>query len=189
MKITKNTSGFSTRELRGLIICAHNEIKRHERRSAPNWRDLRIVVRGRDAGTYVTGCAVLGGYGGVRGGDMWMTLPRQGLTAREVVRLAYHELMHTYGYDHRAYRDLNEAELARLVPADYVLALAGRKREKKDGKVARIARLIERRKRWERTQKRARTALRKIDNSLRYYERTQPALIAAMRGKTTKEKT
>lgn len=168
MRIVKNTSGYDTRALRALIVLAHRHIKKHEARNAPMWRLLEIVVRGRDLRQHTSGCAYLGGA------KMWLTLPRPTVSAREVLFLAYHELMHSFGYEHRQFRDLRADELAALVPNDRALPLE-RAKPKRDAQASRIASLMARKRQWETKAKRAETALKKINRSLAYYNRRRRA--------------
>ena len=181
MQIIKNTSGYDTRAIRAVIVMAHNYIRKFEGRPAPNWSRLRVVVRGRDKGNHVTGCAALHGHG--TRWDVCLTVPRPSLDARELLRLAHHELMHTYGYEHSGYVDISEAERAVLIPANYKMPTPAPKAKPApaDRKARRVASLIARRKQWQTRIKRAQTALTKIRKSLRLYERTAPALLAAYR--------
>lgn len=179
MRITKNTSGYDAKALRALICLAHQYIRRFEGRAAPNWKGLRVVVRGRSA-HYTTGCAYLGGRGNARF-DVCLTVPRTGLKAREFLSLAHHELMHTYGFRHEQYRDLNAAELEELIPNDYELAkaTAPRKPTPTERTQAKIISLLERQAQWESRLVRAQRALQKLSKSLRYYEKHKPELLAA----------
>lgn len=178
MRIVKNTSGYETRTLRSLIVRAHNYIREIEGCPAPNWRHLRVLVRGRDRRQHVSGCAYLGGRGNRRY-DVCLTLPRTGLLARRVVWLAHHELMHVYGYGHAQFRNISDADLDRLLPIDYAPpAIRVRKRSRDEIKTTRIEQLLAQRKAWQRKLRSAQRRLKKINASIRYYERTQPALIA-----------
>jgi len=178
VKIVKNTSGFDTRVLRRIIIQAHSFIRKHEGAPAAHWKTLQVIIRGRDLGRHTSGCAYLGGD------KMWMTLPRKDLTARGVLHLAYHELMHVFGYQHRAFKDLSDAEAAALIPVDYpILLKPTRKSSSAEVKAKRIAALLSRRARWRSRLKRSQNALRRIERRLRYYERQVPELFAAAREK------
>lgn len=184
MRIVENTSGYNARQLRSLIILAHTTIRKVEGYDAPNWKHLRILVRGRDQGNYVTGRTVLGGR---RSGpwDVCLTIPRPNVSARLVLYLVYHELMHVYGYRHGQFVDLTEAEQAKIIPDDYALQPpeAPRKPTTTDRKSARIVALLDREKKWQTRAKRARTALTKIRRSLKHYERTAPEMLVAYRKK------
>lgn len=152
MMIAKNTSGYQTRAIRAVITLAHQHIRSYERVGAPMWSELRITVRGRKGG-HTSGCAVIGGNW------MCLTLPRKDLTARRLLWIAYHELMHSFGYTHRQYRDLTDAELAALVPTDYVIP-SQLPVVRPDRKLARVGALIARRDAWQSKLRRAQTALK-----------------------------
>lgn len=186
MKIVKNTSGYDTRAIRAVIVLAHNYIKQSEKRAAPNWSRLRVLVRGRDEGKHVSGRAFLGGCGGYhKSWDVCLTVCRPVLHARTLLALAHHELMHVYGYEHGKFRDLTDEEQITLIPTNYEMPKpAGKpKASPDDRKAKRVASLIERQKQWQTRAKRAQTALKKIRKSLRHYERNEPALLAAYRSK------
>lgn len=184
MKIIKNTSGYETKALRKIIVMAHAHIRATEGAAVPRWNDLQIVIRGRDSHGHVSGCAYLGGT------KMWLTIPRSrviknlgevwpAISARRVMWLAYHELMHSFGYNHSQYRDLNDKELAELIPEDYAMPQPAKK-SKADPREGRIASLIERRAKWKTRLTRAQNTLKKINQRIRYYERTQPGMLAAV---------
>jgi hypothetical protein len=179
VKIAKNTSGYDTKALRKIIVMAHAHIRTAEGAAAPRWVDLQVFIRGRDERSHLSGCAYLGGS------KMWMTIPRPTVSARRVLWLAYHELMHVFGYEHAKYRDLNDKELAELIPDDYPIPKP-EKKAKVDPREARIASLIERRAKWKTRLTRAQNTLKKINRRIRYYERTQPGVLAAMSTKGSK---
>lgn len=197
MKITKNTSGYSTRELKRIICKVHAHIRKLEGRDAPRWKRLEVHVRGRDD-NYTSGRAFYNGCGYVDSWDVVFTIPRaikKGATgywkypqlkgklnnyrARRFAYLAYHELMHTYGYRHHQFTNINDAELEKLFPDDYVIPtaqeLAKPKAPKPPVYKTRYARIRQRRKQWEAKQRRAKTALGKLAKQAAYYERKYTA--------------
>lgn len=116
MRIVTNTSPYHTRALRKILVLAHAYIRGYEGDNAPHWGELEVSIRGRHKRTYMTGCAVVGGK------FMRLTLPDD-LTARRLLWLSYHELMHCFGYRHRQFKNINAAELGQLIPCDYEIEL------------------------------------------------------------------
>ncbi len=196
MKITKNTSGYSTRELKRIICLVHSYMRKLERRPAPRWKNLSVHVRGRDGGN-VSGRAFYNGCGYVNGWDVVLTIPRRvckgsgfwtehkgrvnNFRARRFAWLVYHELMHTYGYNHKQYTDIRDCDLAKLIPDDYVIPTAEEKAKPKATPppkwATRYASVKKRQKKWAAKQKRAENALKKLATQARYYERTYPDLL------------
>lgn len=190
MRITKNTSGYDTRAIKRVFTVVHAFMRspKCEGKPAPNWRGLRVKIEGRDGG-YHSGRAYYHGRG--CDWDVFLTLPRpvlrgtnwhtehrkgkvQTYRVRALASLVYHELMHTYGYRHSQYNDIRAEDLERLFPDNYVLPTPAPKPEpvKVAAWIQKRDRLLARRKAWESKAKRAENALKKINKSLRYYERT-----------------
>ncbi len=185
MKIIKNTSGRETAELRKLICRTHALMKRLEKKPAPNWKRLRIKIGGRNE-SYHSGRAYLGGYG-CNGWDVFLTLPRpivrqdqvwddngrcNRYTARSFVKIVYHELMHTYGYNHDQYSDISQADLEKVVPENYNIRAEPVKVKPAAEPVwkKKYQQALAAEKRWLAKQKRAVTALKKARKKVRYYE-------------------
>ena len=171
MRITTNTSPYNTKALRKIVVQAHAYIRGHEGDNAPQWDELEIVIRGRHKRKYMTGCAVVGGK------FMRLTLP-DGLTARRVLWLSYHELMHCFGYRHRQFKNIPAAELEQIIPSDYEIELKQKNAAKPmaDVKIARMVKLQDRERLW------------KARLSLAKNERAEPALIAAASDRHIKHK-
>jgi len=171
MKITKNTSVYSTRDLKAIICRVHRYLMTLEKRKAPHWKGLEIHVRGRSR-KYVTGRAFLDGCGYVDSWDVIFTIPNSELPVRWFASLVYHELMHTYGYLHKQFTDISSKELTKLYPENYILQAAPPKKKKATSplwqKRYKAAQASE--KRWMTKHKRAETALKKIRKKVRYYE-------------------
>lgn len=119
MRITSNTSPYDTKALRKLVVQAHAYIRRYEGDNAPHWEALEISIRGRHKRKHMTGSAV------VAGKFIRLTLPDR-LTARRLLWLSYHELMHCFGYRHRQFKDIPAAELEQVIPSDYEIELKQR---------------------------------------------------------------
>ena len=171
MKITKNTSVYSTRELKTIICRVHRHMMTFERKPAPRWKNLSVHVRGR-ARKYVTARAFYHGLGYVDGWDVIFTIPNKDLPVRWFANLVYHELMHTYGYKHKQFTEISSKELEKLYPENYILQPALPKQKaaaspiwQKRYKVA-----LASEKRWLTKHKRAETALKKVRKKILYYE-------------------
>jgi len=189
MKIIKNTSGRSTREIKKIFTHVHRYMKKLEGRAAPNWKGLRVIIEGRED-NYHSGRAYFHGHGGdwdvfltlprpTKKGTLWHNKERKGQPnyygVHTLASLVYHELMHTYGYRHSEYNDITEPELNKLFPETYDIPAQPEPK-------ARLAalpkwqtkynRLLARRKTWESKQRRAKVALKKLETQIKYYERT-----------------
>jgi hypothetical protein len=148
-----------------------------ERKPAPNWKRLRVAIGNSKRGKESTsGYAYYDGYnhGGVRG-DRWavfLGLPHEFLTERRVARLMYHELMHTYGYNHKQYRDptFDELETAGF-GAKAVAVNAVQPSPKIDRVKIRYLSMLRRQKQWAAKYHRARNALQKVDREIRSYKK------------------
>lgn len=190
MRIVKNTSGYETRALKAVFTKVHAFMRspKCEGKPAPNWKNLRVVIEGREDNRH-SGRAYLGGHGydwdlfltiprPVKRGTNWYSKNQKGqrneYRVHRLASLVYHELMHTYGYNHNQYNDIRADDLERLYPDNYVLPVPEPKPEapKVAAWVGKRERLLKRRKAWQTKAKRAKNALAKIEKSLAYYERT-----------------
>lgn len=192
MKIIKNTSGRSTREIKKVFTKVHAYMRKLENRAAPNWKNLRVKIEGRD-GNYHSGRAYYNGHGD--DWDLFLTLPRpivkgQGFNGyehakgrankyrvHELVHIVYHELMHTYGYDHSQYSDITTAEAEKLYPENFEVPVeqptpAKLKQAACPKWRTKYESALKRRKAWLSKQKRAANALKKVEKQIKYYERT-----------------
>lgn len=188
MKIIKNTSGRDTAYIKSVFTKVHTYMRTLEKRKAPNWKNLRVKINGREE-KYHSGRAYIGGRGGewdvfltlprpVKNGTAWHSEDKKGQPmfygTHSLASLVYHELMHTYGYKHSQYNDISEKELNKLFPEvidlppaiDKVKAAALPKWQ------AKYDSALKRRKVWQAKAKRAANALKKVEKQIAYYERT-----------------
>lgn len=169
MKMT-NTSGFDTAALRALVCAVHRHVATTEGR-LKTWPSLHVRVF-TGYGRCSHGRASLSGY------RMTLRLVR-GCSYSSALWLARHELYHNYGYNHRAYRDIDRR------PVDAIAAALGVKltdllplketkaaKPKRDVRVVRFERAKGALKRWQTKQRRAVTAIKKLRAQIKYYERT-----------------
>lgn len=189
MRIIKNTSTRDGAFIKSVFTKVHAYMRTLENRKAPNWKNLRVKLAGREE-NYHSGRAYYGGHG-YNDWDVFLTLPRcirkgthwatgddkgraNVYRIHELASLVYHELMHTYGYKHAEYNDILPGELAQLYPDNFEVpaeaeklqcAAAPKWRTKYDS-------ALKRRKAWLSKAKRAETALKKIEKQIKYYERT-----------------
>jgi hypothetical protein len=186
MKIIKNTSGRSTREIKKVFTIVHHYMKTLEHRPAPNWRNLRVVIAGRET-NYAGGRSFYNGRGG--DWDLFLTIPRpvklgthwaseqhkgksNFLGVQRLASLVYHELMHTYGYKHSQFTDITEVELNKLFPEAYNIPTATEATPDKSPKWRkRYDTALINEKRWLSKQKRAANALKKVRTRIKYFER------------------
>lgn len=170
MKITRNTTPFETRDVRRVICKVHAIMTKLEARPAPNWKHLRIALRGT-TNTYVRGYAYYHGRGAYAW-DVHLTLPA-GIREQRLAWLVYHELMHTYGYKHKQYTDARDHELAAWFPEDRAIRLAADVKPKAKASVQEIRhqRVVVKLAAWQTKQKRAANAIKKLKSQLRYYEK------------------
>lgn len=128
------------------------------------------------------------GYSGRAGGN-WMILriPRKELSIAKLAWLFDHEIRHNHGQDHRDYPqhmmhmegDKKVAKthgwvLDKLSLPETITEQEPEKKPKPtkgEKQAQRISRLLERRKKWLTKKKRADNALKKINKSLKYYEK------------------
>jgi hypothetical protein len=108
MKIIKNTTNFDTRFMRSLIVGVHNHIAKHEGRYR-RWKHLEVQIWNRSNSR--SGHAYLGGT--FMHLSVSPNLPTAGF-----VWLAYHEMMHVYGYRHGEFYDLTTEDCATLIEAN-----------------------------------------------------------------------
>lgn len=167
MKVVNDTR-FDTRELRRILCAVHRDESR-KRGKMHRWRDLAVTVSYAKRGNRgYTGHAYFSGW------RAHLSIPRGTANRAEVAALWHHELLHLYGLRHRDFSPAalrcDTAPFVAAFPGDLVEAEKAPK-SKEDPRAKRIAALVERRRRWETKAKRAATALKKIDASLRRYAR------------------
>lgn len=187
MKILSNTSGLDTRFIKAVFTKVHAYMRTLENRKAPNWQNLRVKIEGRDM-NYHSGRAFYNGNG--YEWDLFLTLPRpvkrgthwasedkkgqrMNYMLHELVHIIYHELMHTYGYKHSQYSDITKRECLKLYPDNIAVpaAAAPAAKEKPPKWQTKLNALRNRQDAWQRKAKRAENALKKINTSIKYYER------------------
>ena len=96
MKIIKNTSKYDTKKLRQLFCFIHFLIAKKEGR-LKHWKHLQIAIR--NSSRRNSGCAYIGQVFG-SGHDMFLSL-HWNWRLDDVSNLFAHELMHSYGYQHK----------------------------------------------------------------------------------------
>lgn len=178
MKI-KNSTRYSTRELRSLFSAVYRNLAKHEGAHF-NWRGYTFHVgysrrRGR-----------VSGNAWIRGVSANIFLPRGRVDTTTLAIVVEHELLHSYGYRHNAigslatWGDVNRATFA-WVPEKFGPVLEEKekaKRAKPTGTALQEHRYrlvkagIER---WEKRKKAAETRLKNLRRKARYYERALAA--------------
>jgi hypothetical protein len=104
MKIEKNETRYSTRELRKIFTRVHNEIAQYEGR-LPQWKRVRVLIRyARPGGV------VWSGNGKIKGVTMKLRFQRGGIKIKDVAQAFGHELMHLYGYHNRNTRGMERRD-------------------------------------------------------------------------------
>lgn len=166
MRIVKNTSHADTRFLRSLVVLVHNHMAKTEGRLKV-WKSLEVKFGSR-RDHHVTGYAYVGT------GPVHISIGKTAVT-RTVIKVIFHELMHVYGYtSHRNGRcDPRPDDISAMMKGQPE-SLRGRvaaKRVPRDLVKDRYNALVARQEAWERKLKRAQTALGKIKQQRRYYER------------------
>jgi hypothetical protein len=180
MKILKNTSAYDDAVLRKIICATHAYMVKLEGRKAPNWDNLRIKVRSKEYGwsgqSYYHG----NGRGWGHDWDVFFSLSPN-MTVWGIVTAVYHELMHTYGYKHADYNDIPYKECAKVFPDNPKAVTWNKppkapkpKAEKPPAWIAKYESAVKRKKAWETKKKRAETALKKINKTIKYYEKKYP---------------
>lgn len=154
---------------------------KYENRKAPRWSGLEIVVGNSKRSKYSTsGYAYYNGQGrlyhteGAKHGiDVFLGLPHEACRERTLARLVYHELMHTYGYNHSQFNDPCGDELEGWFPENNQIPVKQPvvKKAAQPKWQARYERAIASEKRWLSKQKRATNALKKVRAKIKYYER------------------
>ncbi len=183
MKIIKNTTHYSTRELRRVICAVHKGMSKAEGK-LPFWKRCKIAIGNSKRGKYsVSGYAFYHGRG-YKPWDVFLGLPHEKCTVRTFADLVYHELMHSYGYKHTQYRDLTKAELNEMLGeewCDQLIPLAATvAKPKPEVSVVekRYAALLKRQQQWDAKLRRATTAKKKVDREVKVYARRHPQLLA-----------
>lgn len=163
----ENATTYDTRVLRTLVCRAHADLRRYEGK-LETWRGLRVHVRYRRGSRMASG-----GYATYSGYWILLALAREHVTTRTVAWIAYHELLHSYGYAHRQYHDATTEQVDRMIVGlpELVPVRAPTPKPPVDVRAWRYARVLAREKAWTRRLKRAETALRALRRQRRYYER------------------
>jgi len=176
MKITKNTSVYTTTYLRSVVCAVHNLLKKTEG-PLKTWKRLEVQFGGTDKG-YCTGHAYLHGRYtkiGIPNGDWGReTAPRRCRHKDgrliDAVGTVYHEFMHLYGYHHGVGGDATKEEIHQLIESLPEPKLK-QKPKAKDPVSERYKRMLARQKKWASTEKRAKSALAKVAKEIRTYEK------------------
>lgn len=166
-----NRTDWRTDDLRrifSMVLARWNRMETGRRRVPSKTLRISIVY----ARTSKTGS----GWAYLNSGRMRLCLPRDGLDIRKVAFLFEHELAHCAGYDHKDMADLMSWKTADTKRYDFVEGMEVRGKEavkppKTDVQIIRYERVIASRKRWETKLKRAQTALKKLKQKERYYEK------------------
>ena len=157
-----NRTKYSTRSLRVLFAAVHRRfMKLHDRP-----RLLDVAVRSKRSGSAIDG------YAWLNSNKVVLHLPKPPLDVdmrREVALTLYHELLHCVGIkSHREPAfDLKRGDFAYVDSCQLEVELPRVKMPKSVD--TKVTALKARRKRWVSKLKRAQTALKKIDRSLKYY--------------------
>lgn len=175
MRIVKNSTAYDTRFLRSIICTTHRYMQSLEGRPAPNWKALRVKIANTKRNGYHSGYAYFNGYGGHKEWDVFFGLCKPDspmtMTNHTFCSLVYHELMHTYGYEHSQYSDIPKNEILKLFPDEVPLPLAKvATKEKEPVWKKRYRAVLAREKAWASKLKRAKTALKKAQYQRKYYE-------------------
>lgn len=177
----RNETAYPTRTLRAIVTECHRRHARTEGRLR-TWGLLTVTVgytRTRDHG----GRASLGGTWAL------ILLPRGGVDAAAAARIVDHELLHSYGYRHKAmacsapriYHSpeyLERFAWARLFWGDVILEAVREAKPRRPVREVRRERIAARLGTWERRLKRAQRMVAKLRQKARYYNRALPAAAA-----------
>tara|TARA_R100000030_G_scaffold88527_1_gene72500 strand:- start:51 stop:581 length:531 start_codon:yes stop_codon:yes gene_type:complete len=170
MKIIKNTSDFSTVKLKSLFCTVHNLLAKAEGR-LKHWKHLKVVVRDKNFG--YSGRAYLGRAFG-SGWDMFLSVEKR-LAPTTLAYLFAHELMHSYGYNHKEYRDdpLTEKQydFIRDKYKNVIMRKIKKEKPKKDLILIRFNRMLKREKVWDRKLKLATSHLKKVKKEIKVYKK------------------
>ena len=172
MKIIKNTSDFDTVKLKSLFSTVHNLLAKAEGR-LKHWKELKVVVRDKEWG--YSGQCLLGGYSWRSNEwDMFLSVSKDQDT-RTLAYLFAHELMHSYGYNHKQYRhDPLTKEQHYFIKDKYknvIMHKVEKAKPKKDIILIRFTRMLKREKSWGRKLKLATSHLKKVKREIKVYKR------------------
>jgi len=172
MKIIKNTSYFDTVKLKSLFSTVHNLLAKAEGR-LKHWKELKVIVRDKEWG--YSGQCLLGGYSWRSNEwDMFLSVSKDQDT-RALAYLFAHELMHSYGYNHKQYRhDPLTKEQHYFIKDKYknvIMHKVKKAKPKKDIISIRFARMQKREKSWGRKLKLATSHLKKVKREIKVYKR------------------
>ena len=167
MKIVNRTR-YSTRELR-TVVCRAYALAAKTEGKLKRWRQVKFTVVPATQRA-CSGWAYLGGYNGR------LRVPKREVAAAPLFRLAWHEIMHLYGYTHRQFQTYPTAAETDAAVSDSVLYEQQPKAKPKlDRQMIRFERTLAGIARWQSKLKRAQNALRELNRRKRYYERVLPA--------------
>lgn len=165
MRIIKNTSVFDTFFIKRVCVATHVHMAKVEGRLA-QWDYLQLKIENKRSG--------YSGHAYYNGSYMHFSLSSY-LLAKQLVKLAYHELMHVYGYRHRQGCDPSSQDIAVICKALIIdpdtpvprSALATKRNLVED----RYQRMLKRQQMWAVKLKRAKTAYEKVSKEIVAYQR------------------
>lgn len=166
MKVINDTK-YDSKLLRKIICQAHNACAKYE---GPyrRWKFTKIRVRRRISSDPRN----TSGHAYLEGTYSCLTLPAPKCSTRKLFDLAWHEIMHLYGYRHKQFSrypdDKTAAEFLKDVPE--FLEEVVKEKVKVDVQDARYQNVLSSIKGWETKAKRAKTALTKLYQKKKYYE-------------------
>jgi hypothetical protein len=167
MKIIKNTSVFDTPFIKRACVVTHTHMAKVEGRLA-QWDHLSLKVENKRCG--------YSGHAYYNGTYMHFSLSPH-LLVKQLVALAYHELMHIYGYRHRQGCDPSLKDIAIIcealaidpdtpVPQSQLKAAL-----KRDLVEDRYQRMLARQRTWATKLSRAQKAYEKVTKEIAAYQR------------------
>ena len=114
MKIIRNTTNLDNKKLQSLCSFIHKLIAKKEGR-LKHWKKLKIQIVNKASG--YSGTAYMGEVFG-SGADMTLRVSpntKENMTSK-FSQLFAHELMHSYGYDHKGFRrdPLDEVQITQI---------------------------------------------------------------------------
>jgi len=167
VKIIKNTSVFDTMFIKRVCVATHAHMAKIEGR-LKQWDYLKLKVEAKRSG--------YSGHAYYNGSYMHFSLGPE-IDVEHLAKLAYHELMHVYGYHHRHGCDPSTQDIATICEAlgvstdapipQKVLAPVA----KHDLVEDRYQRMLTRQKTWAAKLKRAETAHAKVSREITAYQR------------------
>lgn len=171
-----NMTQYDTRRLRTLVCACHDDLATAEGR-LKCWKTLRVefvYIRKE----YTT--RSISGYAYYYHGPVRIRVPKDSFDVAYAAALIQHELLHVYGYGHKAightrnrFRRENYQWAVKKMGTERLLPkppAPPKPKPKVDIQQVRYQRLLEREKAWTTKKKRAANALAKIAKQKRYYE-------------------